>query len=80
MKKHKYFVGILLILLCSCSSTKLELKDWNYYSNDEFNFSFKYPKDWTIKPGTLVQTIYVSEINLPAEWENITSLRTNFEA
>ena len=65
--------------MSSCSSSDLDTSSWSQYKSKEYNFSLKYPADWKESKGTGRQYFYVSETEVPEEWNREVNLKSNFE-
>ena len=68
MKIVKWVLGVVLVLaLILVIGFKIWVSTWQTYRNDEFGFSFKYPKEWYIG-GTDVTKKQFNEKNNVFFW------------
>lgn len=74
------FGGIVVLVLVTFAGFKIWVSTWQTYRNDEFGFSFKYPKNWYIG-GTDITKKQLAEKEVVFFWvdsqpENVVSGET----
>ena len=77
--KKQHFLLLFLVSIVSCNSSKQNYDKWFMFESTKYNFTIKYPSNWSEGTGTDGQYFYVSEDQVPDKWNEIVNLKSNFE-